>query len=227
MPVPWGHGCHTHCCKHTPSVGNSLLLQENQRLLSLLGIFSFTNSSMMLCAHGRIGMRSVLSPGPADNHSQEMCCSTDLRNVPLEGLQGQDYGTSHCPVVIPGKSKRDGHITILQHGQGPDCTSVQSCPGIGSHSYRRVSTGTNGQKRPLWDEAAGRTGHSLLVDHYHQVWVTDKPWILSKLLVGNHVFHELLWWDRGCVMPWEDRKDSRAADSPSPPTYHERSACCP
>lgn len=50
--------------------------------------------------------------------------STDLRNVPLESLQGQDYGTSHFPVVIPGKSKRNGHITILQHGQVPDCTSV-------------------------------------------------------------------------------------------------------
>lgn len=96
-----------------------------------------------------------------------------------------------------------------------------------SHSYRSVSVGTKGPHWLSWDEAAGRAGHSLLVDQYHQVRVVDESWILSKLLVGDHVLHELLWWDRGCVMPLTYIMDFRTADSPSPPTYHERSACCP
>lgn len=47
MPVPWGHSCHSHCCKHTSSDGNSLLLQENHHLLPFFGIFSFTSWSMV------------------------------------------------------------------------------------------------------------------------------------------------------------------------------------
>lgn len=62
--VPWGHSCHNHCCKHTSSDGNSLLLQENHHLLPFLGIFSFTSWSMVLCECGRI--QDEVSPQPRE-----------------------------------------------------------------------------------------------------------------------------------------------------------------
>lgn len=64
IPVPWGHGCHSHCCKHTSSTGNSFLLQENHHLLPFLGIFSFTSWSMMLCERGRTW--DEVSPQPME-----------------------------------------------------------------------------------------------------------------------------------------------------------------
>lgn len=150
-----------------------------------------------------------------------MCHATDLRNVPLESLQGQDHGSSHCPVVIPGRNERDGNITtswscegcfqvtILQHGQ----KALTHCLGW-SHSPTGCS---------CRDKARG-AGHSLLVDQDHQVGVIKEPWILSKLLVGDDVLHELLWWDRGCHTTGVHNgfQDSRL---PSFPSHLPREIC--
>lgn len=109
----------------------------------------------------------------------------------------------------------------------PTTTAVSSLSGMESHSYRSFSVGIKGPHCSSWDEATGRAGHSLLIDQYHQVWVIDESWILSKLLVGDHVLHELLCWESGCVMPVVYIMDFRTAGSPSPSTYRRRSACCP
>lgn len=115
------------------------------------------------------------------------CSNHYLGQVSLEGLQGEDHGGSHSPVIMPGETEQ----------------GVRAAAATGPWRVGRPG----GCLAQAW--------YSLPIDFHHQVWVLKEARVLDEVLVGDDVLVELLWAQTQRVRSEADTSDLTCCPSAS------------